>query len=82
LAIGFRLLNRDKEAYRQLRELLANGGFPDPVLGPSDSGLDLFKSDSEFQGIQADMNRQKEVKRTRILEIEKSLSSDPILLKN
>jgi eukaryotic-like serine/threonine-protein kinase len=82
LAIGFRLLNRDEEAYRHLRDLLANGGFPDPVLGPSDPGLNLFKSDSEFQGIEADLNRQKEAKRARILEIEKSLGSDPILLKN
>ena len=72
LAVGFRLLNRDAEAYRQLRDLLANGGFPDPVLGPNDPGLNLFKSDSEFQGIQADLNRQKEAKRVRILEIEKS----------
>jgi eukaryotic-like serine/threonine-protein kinase len=73
LAVGFRLLNRDKDAYQQLRDLLANGGFPDPVLGPNDPGLNLFKSDSEFQGIQVDLERQKEAKRARILEIEKSL---------
>jgi eukaryotic-like serine/threonine-protein kinase len=82
LAVGLRLLNRYEEAYRQLRDLLANGGFPDPVLGPKDPGLNLFKSDGEFQSIQVDLNRQKDAKRARILEIEKSLSSDPILLKN
>jgi hypothetical protein len=64
-------LNRVEDAYRHLHDLLANGGFPDPVLGPRDPGLDLFKSDREFQGILADLHRQNETKRARILEIEK-----------
>lgn len=72
LAVGYRLLNRYKEAYDHLRELLANGGFPDPLLGPKDPGLDLFKADSEFQNIQADLSRQNEAKRARIIEIENS----------
>jgi serine/threonine protein kinase/tetratricopeptide (TPR) repeat protein len=72
LAVGFRLLNRYKEAYDHLRELLGSGGFPDPLLGPKDPGLDLFKADSEFQSIQGDLNRQNEAKRARIIEIEKS----------
>jgi serine/threonine protein kinase/Tfp pilus assembly protein PilF len=75
LAVGFRLLNQYKEAYRYLREMLANGGFPDPVLGPSDPGLNPFKDDSEFQAIMADLHRQNEAKRARILEIEKSFSA-------
>jgi tetratricopeptide (TPR) repeat protein len=74
LAVGFRLLNQYKEAYRYLREMLANGGFPDPVLGPSDPGLNPFKDDSEFQAMMADLHRQNEAKRARILEIEKSFS--------
>lgn len=77
LAVGYRHLNRLQDAYRHLHELLANGGFPDPVLGPKDPALDLFKSDSEFQDIQADLTRQNEIKRARILEIEKSLSRQP-----
>jgi serine/threonine protein kinase/Tfp pilus assembly protein PilF len=76
LAVGFRLLNHYEEAYRYLREMLANGGFPDPVLGPSDPGLNLFKDDTEFQGILADLNRQNEAKRARILEIEKGFSTE------
>ncbi len=75
LAIGFRLLNQFEDAYRHLRDLLANGGFPDPVLGPKDPGLDLFKPDSEFQRILADQSRQNETKRARILEIEKSFGA-------
>jgi pentatricopeptide repeat protein len=71
LAVGFRLLNRYEEAYRYLREMLANGGFPDPVLGPDDPGLNLFKADGEFQGILAELNRQDQAKRARILEIER-----------
>ena len=71
LAVGCRLLNRYEEAYRHLHDLLAKGGFPDPVLGPKDPGLDFFKPDSEFQGILADLNRQNEAKRARIHEIER-----------
>jgi serine/threonine protein kinase/tetratricopeptide (TPR) repeat protein len=76
LAVGSRLLNRYEEAYRYLREMIANGGFPDPVLGPNDPGLNLFNADSEFQGIRAEISRQNESKRAGILEIEKSFSAD------
>jgi hypothetical protein len=55
-----------------LRDLFANGGFPDPVLGRVDPGLDLFKPDSEFQSILADLNQQDEAKSARIRQIEKS----------
>ncbi len=76
LAVGLRLLNRYEEAYSYLREMLAKGGFPDPVLGPNDPGLNLFKADSEFRGIQAELVRQDEARRARILEIEDSFSRD------
>jgi serine/threonine protein kinase/Tfp pilus assembly protein PilF len=73
LAVGYRLQNRLDDAYRHLNDLLANGGFPDPVLGPKDPGLDPFKPDNEFQRIRADLNRQNETTRRRILEIERGL---------
>ena len=76
LAVGLRLLNRYPDAYRYLREMIAHGGFPDPVLGPNDPSLDLFKADSEFQGILAEINRQNESKRAGIREIEKSFSTE------
>jgi tetratricopeptide (TPR) repeat protein len=76
LAVGFRLLNRYEEAYRYLREMITNGGFPDPVLGTNDPGLNLFNADSEFQSIMAAISRENESKRARILEIEKSFSAD------
>jgi TolB-like protein len=75
LAVGSRLLNRFEDAYRHLHDLLANGGFPDPILGPKDPGLDLFKPDSEYQHILADLNREKEAKRARILQIEKGYAT-------
>jgi serine/threonine protein kinase/Tfp pilus assembly protein PilF len=74
LAVGFRMLSRLEDAYRELRGLLANRGFPDPVLGPKDPGLDFFKGDNEFKDVMADLNRQNEIKRARILAIEKSFS--------
>ncbi len=74
LAVGLRLLNHLEDAYRELHELLANGGFPDPVLGLKDPGLDLFKPDNEFRSIMADLNRQNEVKRARVLAIERSFN--------
>jgi serine/threonine protein kinase len=76
LAVGCRLLKHFEDAYRHLHDLLANGGFPDPVLGPKDPGLDLFKPDSEFQSILADLNRRNETKRARIIEIENSFSGE------
>jgi serine/threonine protein kinase/tetratricopeptide (TPR) repeat protein len=72
LAVGSRLLNQFEDAYRHLQDLLANGGFPDPVLGPKDPGLDLFKPDSKFQDMMAQLNRQNEAIRARMLEIDKS----------
>jgi eukaryotic-like serine/threonine-protein kinase len=77
LAVGLRLLNRYQEAYKCLREMMANGGFPDPVLGLSDPGLNIFKADSEFQGLLADLNRQNETNQARIREIEKSFGEEP-----
>jgi serine/threonine protein kinase/tetratricopeptide (TPR) repeat protein len=71
LAVGSRLLNQFEDAYRHLQDLLANGGFPDPVLGPKDPGLDLFKPDSKFQDMMAQLNRQNEAIRARILEMDK-----------
>jgi serine/threonine protein kinase/tetratricopeptide (TPR) repeat protein len=72
LAVGFRLQNSIEEAYRHLNDLLANGGFPDPVLGPKDPGLDLFAPDSQFQRILTDLKRQNDTTRSRIFEIEKN----------
>lgn len=72
LAVGSRLQNHLEEAYRHLNELLANGGFPDPVLGPKDPGLDLFEPDNQYQRIVADLNRQNNTTRSRIFEIEKN----------
>ena len=72
MAVGDRLLGSKNEAYQRLRDLLVNGGFPDPVLGRADPGLEPFKPDSEFQSILADLDQQDEAKRARILQIEKS----------
>jgi TolB-like protein/Tfp pilus assembly protein PilF len=72
LAVGNRLLERKDAAYQSLRELVAAGGFPDPVLGRTDPGLDIFKSDSEFQSILAELGKKNAATRARILEIEKS----------
>ncbi|MBV8899854.1 MAG: protein kinase [Verrucomicrobia bacterium] len=71
LAVGSQLLGRKEEAYQQLRDLIARGGFPHPVLGRVDPGMALFESDREYQGISAELRQQDEVKRRRILEIEK-----------
>ena len=72
LAVAARLLEHKESAYERLRELMAGGGFPDPVLGRVDPGLDPFKSDREFQSVLADLDKKNAVSRTRILEIEKS----------
>jgi serine/threonine protein kinase/thioredoxin-like negative regulator of GroEL len=76
LAVGSRLLNQLEDAYQHLHDLLANSGFPDPILGPMDPGMDLFKPDKEFQSILANLNRQNETKRARILKIEKSYRAE------
>jgi serine/threonine protein kinase len=72
LAVGNRLLERKDAAYQTLHELLANGGFPDPVLGRADPGLEVFKPDLEIQNTLADLDRKSAAIRTRILDIEKS----------
>jgi serine/threonine protein kinase/Tfp pilus assembly protein PilF len=66
-----RLLDRKDEAYVHLRELLAAGGFPDPVLGPRDAALDVFKSDKEFLSVLADLERRNAEIRASILKIER-----------
>ena len=73
-AVGSRILNKVEDANRQLHELLTMAGFPDPVLGPKDPALDFFKNDHAFQSMMADLNRQNELKRARVLEIERSFS--------
>jgi TolB-like protein len=72
LAVAGRLLEHTESAYERLRELMLNGGFPDPVLGRVDPGLDPFKSDREFQSILADLDKKNAASRARILEIEKT----------
>jgi serine/threonine protein kinase/Tfp pilus assembly protein PilF len=72
LAVAERLLEHKESAYERLRELMANGGFPDPVLGRVDPGLDPFKSDREFQSILADLDKTNAATRARILDIEKT----------
>jgi serine/threonine protein kinase len=70
MSMGFRLLDHKDEAYARLRELLAAGGFPDPVLGTRDVALDVFRSDPEFQPILADLKKKNAEIRARVLKIE------------
>jgi tetratricopeptide (TPR) repeat protein len=72
LSVGNRLLERKDAAYQALHELLAKGGFPDPVLGRTDPGLEVFMPDLEIQNTLADLDRKNAATRTRILDIEKS----------
>jgi serine/threonine protein kinase/tetratricopeptide (TPR) repeat protein len=72
LAVAEQLLERKDSAYQRLRDLIANGGFPDPVLGRVDPGLDVFKSDPEYQSILTGLDKENAATRARILEIEKS----------
>jgi serine/threonine protein kinase/tetratricopeptide (TPR) repeat protein len=71
LAIGNRLLARKEPAYRYLQELIDSGGYPDPVLGPVDPGLDLFKTDPEFQTLQSELDKKNAETRSQLLLIEK-----------
>ena len=71
LAVGNRLLERRDAAYQFLRELIDSGGFPDPILGQVDPGLDLFKSDGEFQGLQSEIDKRNAETRSQVLRIEK-----------
>ena len=70
LAVSNRLLERKQPAYLFLRELLEGGGFPDPVLGPADPGLDLFKPDSEFQSLLSEIDKKNAETRSYISQIE------------
>ena len=70
MSMGLRLLDHKDEAYARLRELLAAGGFPDPVLGARDVALDVFKSDPEFQSVLADLKKKNAEIGARILKIE------------
>jgi eukaryotic-like serine/threonine-protein kinase len=71
LAIAERLLERKDAANQRLRDLVATG-FADPVLGPADPGLDLFKADREFQNTMTELDKKNAAMRARILDIEKS----------
>jgi serine/threonine protein kinase/Tfp pilus assembly protein PilF len=70
LSIGSRLLDRKNDAYTYLHQLLETGGFPEPVLGPRDPALDVFRSDPEFGPVRADLEEKNAQIRARILEIE------------
>jgi serine/threonine protein kinase/Tfp pilus assembly protein PilF len=71
LAVADRLLGHKDSAYQRLRDLIDKGGFPDPVLGRVDPGLDLFKSDTEFQSILAELDKKNAATRAHILEMER-----------
>jgi serine/threonine protein kinase/tetratricopeptide (TPR) repeat protein len=70
LAVAERLLEHKDSANQRLRDLVATG-FPDPVLGPADPGLDLFKTDREFQNTMAELDKKNAATRARILDLEK-----------
>jgi len=72
ISMASRLLDHKQEAYAHLSELLAAGGFPDPVLGPRDPALDVFKSDKEFLSVSSDLEKRNAEIRARILKIESS----------
>ena len=72
LAVGNRVLQQADAAYQYLHGLIDSGGFPDPVLGRADPGLEVFKSDSEFQGLLDRISKQNAETRSRILQIEHS----------
>jgi len=74
ISMASRLLDRKDEAYTHLRELLAAGGFPDPVLGPRDVTLDVFKSDKEFVSVWTELEGRNAEIRARILKIERGIS--------
>jgi serine/threonine protein kinase/tetratricopeptide (TPR) repeat protein len=72
LAVGNRILERDEAAFQYLRELMIGTGFPDPVLGLADPGLDVFKSDSEFQTLLDQVSQKNAETRSQISQIEQS----------
>jgi len=47
-------------------------GFPDPVLGLADPGLDVFISDSQFQTLLDEVNQKNAETRSQISQIEQS----------
>lgn len=74
LAVGNRILERREAAYQYLRELMIGTGFPDPVLGLADPGLDVFKSDNEFQTLIDEIGQKNAETRSQISQIEESLT--------
>jgi eukaryotic-like serine/threonine-protein kinase len=74
LAVGNRILERREAAYQYLRELMTGIGFPDPVLGLADPGLDVFKSDTEFQTLLDEVGQKNAETRSQISQIEQSLT--------
>jgi serine/threonine protein kinase/tetratricopeptide (TPR) repeat protein len=72
LAVGNRVLQQTEAAYQYLRGLIDSDGFPDPVLGRVDPGLEVFKSDTEFQSLLDRISKQNAETRSRILQIEHS----------
>ncbi|HTD16362.1 MAG TPA: protein kinase [Chthoniobacterales bacterium] len=72
LAVGNRILERNEAAFQYLRELMIGTGFPDPVLGLADPGLDVFLSDSEFQTLLDDVSQKNAEIRSQISQIEQS----------
>ena len=72
-AVASRLLNRNEEAYQNLR--LSLPGIVDALpLKRDDPSLGPFASDAEFQLIIADFEKKNEIKRARIREIENGFS--------
>jgi serine/threonine protein kinase len=72
LAVGNRILERNEAAFQYLRELMTGTGFPDPVLALADPGLDVFKSDSEFQTLVDEVSQKNTETRSQISQIERS----------
>jgi len=72
LAVGNRILERNEAAFQYLRELMTGTGFPDPVLALADPGLDVFKSDSEFQTLVDEVSQKNAETRSQISRIEQS----------
>ena len=70
VAWAYRLLNRKEEAYRHLNEYLAQRTLLHIPLGLENPILDVFKSDTEFDAIVADLNEKFEVVRRSIRENE------------
>jgi hypothetical protein len=72
LAVGNRILERNEAAFQYLRELMTGTGFPDPVLALADPGLDVFKSDGEFQTLVDEVSQKNAETRSQISQIEQS----------